>query len=406
MKKVVTLLCTAALFLSLKASQEVHSQESALPFFGQNTTLLHLMEDGLHFRKDMMRTKEQYLDLYEKQFHTTALEARIKAEHAFKYNRDGYEAGVAWRILRNGYFDARQKAKQMRLQKSILFERDIETMIANYSKVAYYEIEDIKQTISFYYVTKRNRVLGAARERALKQLRRGMITRMAYDKIDTAWQKSTEALEHLYSKSDKPFDTKYRNLISTIEHRRLISVQKLKALTLHNAPSLKIEAQKDAINSLEDDWQSHVEAEIFLERKSYTFIEREETLGGVQLRIPLQSYDKSDALLKLERAYSRKRLQSRKLYLEKEVDYLYDAIDFHRERIAKIDKEIAFYTGILKQCRYKMAHPLQQSREHLQEQIVSSQVKLLELEEAVWIERADILGALLKLQYISGVRLL
>jgi hypothetical protein len=390
----------------ITAEQPLHEENSAVPIFGHNTTLLHLMEDGLDFRKDMLKTKEEYLALYEAQFHKTALEARLTAERAFSDRHNGYEVGIAWDMLENGYFGSRKKAYKKRLQRSIAFDYEIEDIISNYSQVAYYEIKDIKRTIAYYYEQRRNRLLKKALQDAAQRVRIGTMTRMDYDKLETEYEKSCEVLDHIYLKRAKPFDTKYRSLISTIETKKLLNAEKLKRLTLQNAPSLKIEQQKLKAATLEDKWTDHIKAEFYLNQKQYTFVEREETLGGVQLRIPLDDFKEKEQLVKLEREYTLQKIRSLRLFLGKEVTFLYDNIAFHKERIGKLKQEKRYQLKLIKHFNYKNRHPVRGDIRVSEKEQFLKRVQILELERDIWLERADILGALLKLQYLSGVRLL
>ncbi len=385
--------------------QSLHEEGIAPSIFGHNATLLHLMEDGLDFRKDMLKTKEEYLALYESHFQKTALEARFTAERAFSKGRNGYEMGIAWDILRNGYYGSRKKAQKKRLQRSIAFDYEIEDIISNYSQVAYYEIKDIKRTIAYYYEQRRNTLLKKALYDGAQRVGIGTMTRMDYDKLETEYEKSCEVLDHIYIKRLKPFDSKYRSLISTIETKKLLDAEKLKRVTLQNAPALKIEKQKLEAATLEDKWTDHIKAELYLNRKQYTFVEREETLGGVQLRIPLDDFEKKEQLLKLERKYYLQKIRSLRLFLEKEVSFLYDNIAFHKERIGKLKQEKSYQLKLLKHYNFKSRHPLKGDSGISEKEQFLKKAYILELERDIWQERADILGALLKLQYLSGIRL-
>ncbi len=407
MKKIVFLL---GLILSAAICQNDLDQSAVPPggeevLFGENLTLRHLLEDGLSFRKDMMRTKEAYLKLYEAQFEKTALEARIGAERAFNSERNGYETGVAWKLFDNGYFGSRSVAEEKKVQKSIAFEQDIDKVLSNYAEVAYYEIEDIKRTIFYRYAQRRYTLLQKGIMTARKKLRNGLLTRLAYERVEIAYEKSKKAQEYFWVNEPKPFDLKYRKLISVIETKKLIDAQKLIKLTLAHAPSVKIEKQKLAQSILDDDWKKHFRAELYLERKEYTFVDRRETLGGLQVRIPLESYSKNRELIRLEKEYTLQKMRSLKLILGKKVRYLYDRITYNRERIDRMQKERILVLHQLEQYRYKISHPAGERMRMQWENMLMMEVGILDLEQNIWIARADILSALLKLQYLSGVRL-
>ena len=398
------LLFTAAICQNDLDTSAVSQDEEGI-LFGENPTLRHLLEDGLSFRKDMMRTKEAYLKLYETQFHRTALEARMGADYAFNSGYSGYDAGIAWNMFDNGYFGSRNIATEKKVQKSIAFEQDIDTVLSNYAQVAYYEIEDIKRTILYRYAQKRYALLQNGLATAQKKLRNGLITRIAYQQIKTAYEKSKKTQEYLYVKNAKPFDIKYHNLIADIETKRLIDADELIKLTLEHAPLVEIEKQKLAQATLDDDWKQHMKAEFYLKQKEYTFINRQEVLGGFQVRIPLEDYSKNQELLHLEKNYSQQKMRSLELILGKKVSYLYDRITYNREQIERMRKEHELAHHKLKQYQYKVNNIAANRMKMQWEDTVITKVNILDLEQNIWIARANILSALLKLQYLSGVRL-
>jgi len=407
LKRTVLLL---GLILSAAMCQNDVNQSTVLQggeelLFGENPTLRHLLEDGLSFRKDMMRTKEAYLKLYEAQFKRTALEARMGAERAFNRESNGYEAGVAWNLFENGYFGSQSFAEEKKVQQSISFEHDVDTVLANYAEVAYYEIEDIKRTILYRYAQKRYALLEKGMVTARRKLQNGLLTQLAYERIETAYAKSKKTQEYLFIKEPKPFERKYRKLIAAIETKKLIDTQKLTKLTLLHAPSVKIEQQKLAQSILDDDWKQHLKAELYLKHKEYTFVDRQETLGGLQVRIPLESYKKNRELVRLEKEYSQQKMRSLKLILGKKVSYLYDRITYNKEQIYRMQKERVLAEHQLEQYRYKVSHPAGERMRTGWENMLMTEVNMLDLEQNIWIARADILSALLKLQYLSGVRL-
>ncbi len=407
LKKTVLLL---GLMLSAAICQDDLNQSAVSSgegevLFGENLTLRHLLEDGLSFRKDMMRTKEAYLKLYEAQFKRAALEAKIVAERALDSERNGYETGISWNLFGNGYFGSRSFAAEQKAQKNIAFEHDVDTVLSNYAEVAYYEIEDIKRTILYRYAQKRYMLLQKGMMTARRKLQSGLLTRLAYERIETAYEKSKKAKEYLLVNEPKPFDQKYRKLITVIETKKLIDAQKLTKLTLAHAPSVKIEKQKLTQSTMDDDWKQHLKAELYLKRKEYTFVDRQETLGGLQVRIPLESYSKNRELVRLEKEYSRQKMRSLKLILGKKVRYLYDRITYNREQIDRMQKERTLAQHQLEQYRYKVTHPAGERMRTRWENMLMTEVNILDLEQNIWIARADILSALLKLQYLSGVRL-
>jgi hypothetical protein len=59
----------------------------------------------------------------------------------------------------------------------------------------------------------------------------------------------------------------------------------------------------------------------------------------------------------------------------------------------------------LKHYNFKSRYPLKGDSGISEKEQFLKKAYILELERDIWQERADILGALLKLQYLSGIRL-
>jgi len=370
--------------------------------FGENNTLVHLMEEGLDFRQKLAETKTRYLALQKQKMETSGLSLNLDAERALKRERNGYTTELSWDLLDNGYFGSRKEAERKVIQESISFERMTENLIENYSRVANYEIEDIKHYISLIFAKRKRKKIEKYLSIAKQKLEKGFITKWDYNKIAVFYQKNKTALDYLSHKAGKPFSKKYASLIENIENTKLLDAEMIRNYTLQNAPVLKMEKERAKLLSNQENWQEKVKAEVYLSRKEYTFIQRDETLAGVEIEIPLDGFDDDKELMKLEKMYSGWKRKSLEMLLQKEVDNLLEELTTYKEQIAKIRKEMAH-----RQEQVALAKQgLEQVSRSSDQTIWSVTLELIDLEKELWLKRADILSALLKLQYLSGLRVL
>jgi len=385
--------------VSHKTQNDATDKDAIL--FGNNPTLVHLMEEGLDFRQKLAQTKARYIALQKRKVEKTGLSLDLEAERALERERNGYTAEINWDLLHNGYLGSRKEAERKALEKSISFEKMTQKLIDDYSRVATYEIEDIKQHISYIFANKKVQKAKSYVNRAKKKLNKGLITKWEYNKVAVMYHKYKTELEYLSSAKGKPFSRKYYALIKNIEKSKLLENALIYEHTLKNAPSLKMEKQRTALLSESDDWRENIKAQFFLGRKQYTFIRRDETLAGLEVRIPLEYFGEEEELTKLEKIYSEWKQKSTELLLRKEIDNLTESLGEYKEQISRINKEIDYR----RQQLSLLERSLTQTTTNPEDKWVEH-MKLIDLEKELWLKRADILSALLKLQYLSGIRVL
>ena len=367
--------------------------------FGTNDVLVYLMEEGLSFRKSLEETKDRYLRLHKARLQSSGLTLKGGAERAIEHERNGYYAGISWELFDQGYFGSKAASRRAALNKAVDFERNIAETTANYAKIARYEIEAIKQHIFYTFAKQEAKMLRTYLRRLDRQLRQGLITRITRDRYATMLQKTETMQRYLAGQRGKAFDAKYRKLISRIEKTKLLAREKVKAYTIKNAPQIKMEEQRAEAASSSDSLLEKIRASLFVERKSYTFITRDETLAGIDVKLPLDIDTSSDELRKLEKQYSRQRRKSIEAVLRHQVDALLDTVAYHKERIAEIQKELAYEKRLS-----KLSRSGRQAAAGRDPFLID--LKITELTRDLWLERADVLGALLRLQYLSGVKLM
>ena len=403
MKKII--LFSMVLVLSAAASKTASVSES-VDFFGSNPVFVKLLEDGLAVQKEMQKSKESYLALYETQQRQSGLEARISAEKALNADRDGFEAGLNWQLFSNGYFGSQQEAKRKRSQKALMYSKDMQNILARYSKVAAYEIEDIKKSISYYYTVQKEDLLHRLYTLSQKKLRRGLLTKSTFVKIDTRYRQSSKDLHYLSSQHKEKFDSRYKALISSIEKTRILDLDTILKVSLKDSPAMQSEKEKARLLDLEENWAEEIRGKLYVKRKEYTFIDRKETVAGFQLDIPLDYFGGKDELAKLERQKFERMKKSIELLFRKEIGKIYENIVYHKNAIEKVHEEVHYLQTLMEQIEHKKRNPLPVESRDFTTQKLFTEVRLIEADENIWLHRCDILIALIKLQYLTGIKIL
>ena len=130
-------------------------------------------------------------------------------------------------------------------------------------------------------------------------------------------------------------------------------------------------------------WLDDVDANIYLSKRRYTFIDREDTVVGAKVELPLEMKDSND-LIKLNQHILNVKLKSEEVLLQKRVHYFYTKFltdtDEIKDRLSKLD-------GFLVDSDLKKAEEL-------------------EIEQDIWRYRCEALKDLFWLQFLTGANII
>lgn len=379
------------------------SEERA--FFGENKALVALIEEGVRSREKLQKDHKAYLKSVKEAYREKGLEVRLGAERAINRGQNGFDTGFAWNMLDGGYLGNRKAVEEIAARKSMAYARDIDQISANYEQAAQYELESVGNTIHGYYTKRRVDVWKRLRAYSAKALREGSISSVVHADIKEAYRRERASSTYLSKLRQRPFDRRHYTLLHAIEKVRLLPLKRLTEKALAEAPSLQILRERLKLHQVEDGWTDRLKAELYVDRKSYTFIDRRETLAGLKVRIPLKSVEAKRHLQKMEADRIALKLESAQRLLGEEIARYYHEISSLqnslkqlRHAVAAKKGSIAFYDRV-----YRESVDSQGSDAYIKK--MKSRVRLLDLKEKVWVTRIQILRDLITLQYLSGVKI-
>ncbi len=376
------------------------------PFFGENGEMRKIIEEGLQIKSHMQAEKARYLDAYESSMRRNGLSAVLGAERALGQKRNGFATGLRWSLFDGGYFGSREDARRKRLQEEIAYNREIEGVVSAYTKIAALEIGSIRHTIAYHYSGMKRPILKRLLRQAKRKLHSGIITRATYRQIKALYDKNEKALHYLKFHQGKKFDQKYRKLIEKIETVKLLPLDRITERAVAHAVSVENARAKLQLADDPEGIADHIKTTLYLDRKQYTFVDRRETLAGVGVAIPLDTFSKSDELRSVTKQHLKIEARSAELLLRKEIAARYDDIAWHKDLIAKYKRQIALYRGDISQLQARDRYAIAAAYGDSQIDTAMTKLKLLEERQHIWEERCEILINLIRLQYLSGIKIM
>ncbi len=391
-----------------KSGKRSAAQTESDPFFGSNETMVEILEGGLALKEKMLTQKGAYLKHVSRAYRDSGLSLKLVGERAINSERNGFETAIVWDLLGGGLLQKRGEVRRMQIEKGIRFDSENRHITENYRELALYEIEAIKNRIQRHFSGMRVALLEKMRRYARKRLREGYLTQDRYEAIKSAYTTEHERLLYYESVTQKRFDRRYRSLIAKIEKVRLLPPVRLQEEALQKSLDLQILKERLALIGSDGGWQKRVRADIYLNRKEYTFIDRRETLAGMHLKIPFNLLDDGDEkeMEKIEKEQLQRKIESEEMLLKRRVLHAYDAVRYRQNRIVRLSEAIAKErkTIALLRKREKLALSAESGDTKLQK--LEHRLQILALQRERWLLRAEILEELATLQYLTGIRIL
>lgn len=375
-------------------------------FFGSNDTMVRVIEEGLALQKQMASEKRDYLKSVAKAYDDSGLALKLVGERALNSERNGIETAIVWDLLDGGYVQKRRIKREKELQKGIHFDTGSKNISENYRRLASYEMEAVKNSIRHHFTKERTALLEKMKRESKKRVQQGLLTGDRYDRIRTEYRKERESLLYFEKVIKKPFDMRYRRLVKKIEKIRLLSRERMQKEAVKNSIDLKVLKERSKLLETDYGWTSKVKADIYLDRKQYTFIDRRETLAGMHVKIPFNLLSDEREMLAIEKRQLQRKLKSEKMLLKRIVAQYYDSISYKQNKITRITEEIAMARKEISMVAKKRRLGIITQNSDPRLEKMRHRLHILKLQEDRWLLRADILQELVELQYLSGIKVL
>jgi hypothetical protein len=376
--------------------------ENAL--FADNPRFREIIDKGLEIRETLRRNKEHFLESYREESAVSPLQAKLKFERAVNRERNGADVGLLWNIFDGGLFGQRRHAARI-AAKSVAYENEIEKISDNYVKMAKIEIAEIKKNIGFYYTTLQTGLMKKMVRHYKRALAAGTVTRTLYDRFVRDYAQKRKSLEYLAYQNYEKFDKRYAPLISNIEKVKLLDIDTLRQIAMQKILTRQQEVARYNDLKSSTGWKENMKAKAYLDRKQYTFIDRRETLAGIELNIPLTLRD-GTGYAKEQQKLMREAHRAEQLMLKKEIEAIYLDIAYRKSEIEKQKKHGEFLKKRMQSIAVRRSAPIASEKGDLYLESMQNRLDMLETEQRVWELRTDILLDLIQLQYTSGVQIL
>jgi len=338
--KIKSLVVILALYSLLDAS-EISDKE----FFGKNRFFSDMMYgEGVNEILALKKNKKRDLEIFKNSQKSSGLKLKLGASDRLDHNFKGYSASVVWDLFDDGYFGLKKESKKRTLEYSIYQDEILSDIESNYLRAAIFEIDEIKNYIQMRYNQKKLRYIKREFISSKKKLQEGLITKYQYNKMKNLYKKARDISKYDGVLKKKIFDKEFKNFVLHIEDTKLWDEKELiqyakKHNSQLNAQKAKIKKQKYTKS-----WVDDVDANIYLSKRRYTFIDREDTVVGAQVELPLEAKD-TNKIIELNQHILKVKLKSEEVLLQKRVHHIYtkflNDIDEIKDRLSKLDGFIA-----------------------------------------------------------------
>jgi len=338
--KIKSLVVILALYSLLDAS-EISDKE----FFGKNRFFSDMMYgEGVNEILALKKNKKRDLETFKNSQKSSGLKLKLGASDRLDHNFKGYSASVVWDLFDDGYFGLKKESKKRTLEYNIYQDEILSDIESNYLRAAIFEIDEIKNYIQMRYNQKKLRYIKREFISSKKKLQEGLITKYQYNKMKNLYKKARDISKYDGVLKKKIFDKEFKNFVLHIEDTKLWDEKELiqyakKHNSQLNAQKAKIKKQKYTKS-----WVDDVDAHIYLSKRRYTFIDREDTVVGAQVELPLEAKD-TNKIIELNQHILKVKLKSEEVLLQKRVHHIYtkflNDIDEIKYRLSKLDGFIA-----------------------------------------------------------------
>ena len=338
--KIKSLVVILALYSLLDAS-EISDKE----FFGKNRFFSDMMYgEGVNEILALKKNKKRDLETFKNSQKSSGLKLKLGASDRLDHNFKGYSASVVWDLFDDGYFGLKKESKKRTLEYNIYQDEILSDIESNYLRAAIFEIDEIKNYIQMRYNQKKLRYIKREFISSKKKLQEGLITKYQYNKMKNLYKKARDISKYDGVLKKKIFDKEFKNFVLHIEDTKLWDEKELiQYAKKHNS---QLNAQKSKIKKQKytKSWVDDIDAHIYLSKRRYTFIDREDTVVGAQVELPLEAKD-TNKIIELNQHILKVKLKSEEVLLQKRVHHIYtkflNDIDEIKYRLSKLDGFIA-----------------------------------------------------------------
>jgi hypothetical protein len=375
--------------------------------FGENKELVELLyNENIVTKDELEKRKRTYLRTILDQQSFNGLYLKGAGSRNFTKHKTGYNLRLEWDLFDGGYLESQYDLQEMLLQKELDYDLILDKYRSANLELSIYKMQAIGNFINYYFFKQQEVLLSNIYKRAEKQYEVSMITASKL----YGYKKSVQKVKHMlffYENTDRePYDIKLKPFIENIENGSMVDKDRLVKHVYKNNIELKNIYSKISQSSMQKRWDDRLETNLYVENKKYNYLDKSNTIAGVQVKIPLDFKSQNDPSKKMEIEAYNKQINYIKKLIRRKVDDIYRKINYHKSYIKSLKSDISFFQHEKEALKLKSKYPLPKKSGDLDLELNKLSLDISKLNQDIWLERTEVLKLLLKLQSISGIQIL
>jgi hypothetical protein len=366
--------------------------------FTTNDSLVDLFKGKKRVSKpEDVKKREEFLEKVKKSEKFNGLYLKAKSSRNFDKNRYDYNTRIEWEIFDDGFFESKKSSKRFAIKKGIEYDNLLERQEDINDQLSIHKLISISNNINYIYLKQQKRVSSKIYNLSKKKFDESLITINRYLARKDDFDKIKRRLNYYQNAPKESFDSSLKDIIKDIENVTLEESDLIISEAYSNSLKLRKTEQKIELLNISNDWTDKLKVGVFAENRKYDFLDDSDSLVGVDLRIPLDFsiLDKKDTpefeLEKLQKS-------STKNLIAKDINDCYNKIEYQKEFIQDLKSNISL---LKKKMKTVEAYP--ENEKITKDDIV---LAIINEKKNIWLQRVEIVKNILKIQKLSGVKVI
>ncbi len=384
-------------------------QDGSVSLFGNNTELRDILNNDYQVTiKKYMQEKNEYLKnlKIKQQFNGVYLKGGF-AKQLTNDKKNLYNLRLEWNIFKNGYYESKKELNTISLKEEIEFDDILNNYKETNLQMALFELEAVNNNIDWYFLLRQNYLQKQNLQLKKRQYEQYLITQEEFSKVQNQYQNTQILLKYFQQIKKKPFDNSLKSYMLNIENKRLPTPSSVIKNAVSNSLKIKKLNSKIKLSTHDKKLEDDLKLNIYLENKKaiYTADNKNDMVTGVSFSLPVKTdYDNKE-----KSVYEKKLYRLKKTSLIKNISTtvykIYEEINHLKLHIKTLQQNNIFLQKKLAYLKEKERYPLNSSKpNHENKNSILNSINTTE--QKIWKEKLNILKLLVRLQYISDLKIL
>ena len=379
-----------------KSSADESSTKDEL--FGTNSSLADVFEGKKRVSKPSDKKKrEEFLKQVRESEKFNGVYFKAKSSRNFDKNRYDYNTRLEWEIFDDGFFESKKSAKRFAIKKGLEYDNLLQRQADINDQLSLHKLLAISNNINYIYLKEQKRVSSKIYNLSKSKFDNSIITINRYMARKEDFDKIKRKLKYYEHTPKESFDISLKDVIKEVESVTLEDPKLIISEAYNNSLNIRKTDQKIELLNISNEWTDRLKIGVFAENRKYDFLDDSDSLVGVDLRIPLDfSFLDREKTPEFDLANLQK--SSTKNLISKNIKECYSQIEYQKEFIKDLKSNIAL---LKKKMKTIESYPQN-------EKITADDIRLAIIKEKknIWLQRVEIVKNILKIQKLSGVKVI